>query len=282
MKFTKFIPVALMLTLAIPAYAADPAPTASETAQSDMVITVPNFINITKKAGGLETATASFDATYSNITLDGAMNATFNVVTNKPGDNVYLSAEAVEAGVVNKKALGGDSATALKIVFTREGSGEEGANSGAVANALGSATIADNMNAIAFAITPTLTPDTTSGAVAPNASLSNNVVTYTVIVSVDNNDGILVPGMTANVEIVTSKKENVLTVPNIALKFTPETNKQKFEKQGIWVLHKGKLERIEIFSKTLERNYNLYEQSISFRAKQSVIYRLPSAAVNLS
>ena len=78
------------------------------------------------------------------------------------------------------------------------------------------------------------------------STTTNNVVTYTVIVSVDNNEGILVPGMTANVEIVTSKKENVLTVPNIALKFTPETNKQKFEKQGIWVLHKGKLERIEI------------------------------------
>ncbi len=78
------------------------------------------------------------------------------------------------------------------------------------------------------------------------STTTNNVVTYTVVVSVDNNDGFLVPGMTANVEIITSKKENVLTVPNIALKFTPDTNKQKFEKQGVWILRRGKLERIEV------------------------------------
>ena len=39
--------------------------------------------------------------------------------------------------------------------------------------------------------------------------------------------------MTANVSIITGKKENILTVPNIALKFTVANNKQKYEQKGI-------------------------------------------------
>ena len=74
----------------------------------------------------------------------------------------------------------------------------------------------------------------------------SNVVTYTVIVDVDNEDLKLKPGMTANVSIITSKSEDVLCVPNLALKFTPETNGQKYKQQGIWILENGKPKRIEI------------------------------------
>ena len=55
----------------------------------------------------------------------------------------------------------------------------------------------------------------------------SNVVTYVVIVDVHNEDLKLIPGMTANVSIITDQKENVLCVPNVALKFTPETSGQK-------------------------------------------------------
>lgn len=74
----------------------------------------------------------------------------------------------------------------------------------------------------------------------------SNVVTYTVIVEVDNEDGKLIPGMTANVSIITNKKENVLTVPNIALKFTPVTDGRKYNSQGIWVLENKRPKRINI------------------------------------
>lgn len=76
----------------------------------------------------------------------------------------------------------------------------------------------------------------------------SNVVTYSVIIEVDNEDNKLKPGMSANVSIITSKNEDVLCAPNMALKFTPNTdvNAPKFEKQGIWVLKKGKPERVEI------------------------------------
>ncbi len=55
-----------------------------------------------------------------------------------------------------------------------------------------------------------------------NAPLTvQNVVTYDVIVSVDNRELKLRPGMTANVSIVTAHRENVLRVPLAALRFRP-------------------------------------------------------------
>src|SRR5712664_2454639 len=48
-----------------------------------------------------------------------------------------------------------------------------------------------------------------------------NVVTYTVIVAVDNPSGRLLPGMTANVKLVVAQKPSVLKVPNAALRFRP-------------------------------------------------------------
>ena len=74
----------------------------------------------------------------------------------------------------------------------------------------------------------------------------SNVVTYVVIVDVNNEDLKLIPGMTANVSIITDKKEDVLCVPNVALKYTPETSGQKYKNQGIWLLQKNKPVRIDI------------------------------------
>jgi HlyD family secretion protein len=51
---------------------------------------------------------------------------------------------------------------------------------------------------------------------------TQNVVSYLVIIDVDNKDGKLLPGMTANVEIITGAKANVLRVPTNALRFRPK------------------------------------------------------------
>src|SRR5512132_1512699 len=48
-----------------------------------------------------------------------------------------------------------------------------------------------------------------------------NVVTYNVVVSARNPEGRLLPGMTANVRLVVDQKENVLKVPNAALRYRP-------------------------------------------------------------
>lgn len=58
-------------------------------------------------------------------------------------------------------------------------------------------------------------PKTTQG------SGSATVVTYEAVLSVDNADGLLRPGMTATATIVTEHRENVVTVPTAALRFTP-------------------------------------------------------------
>jgi HlyD family secretion protein len=48
-----------------------------------------------------------------------------------------------------------------------------------------------------------------------------NVITYDVVISVSNKDLKLFPGMTANVKILVDKHDNVLKVPNAALRFRP-------------------------------------------------------------
>lgn len=51
--------------------------------------------------------------------------------------------------------------------------------------------------------------------------VNQNVVTYAVIISVDNPDQKLMPGMTATVSIEVAKSEDVVRVPLLALRFTP-------------------------------------------------------------
>jgi HlyD family secretion protein len=51
-----------------------------------------------------------------------------------------------------------------------------------------------------------------------------NVVTYQGVLSVENDKGLLKPGMTATADITVKVVENVLSVPNGALRFTPETD----------------------------------------------------------
>jgi HlyD family secretion protein len=51
--------------------------------------------------------------------------------------------------------------------------------------------------------------------------VTNNVVSYTVIVRVENPDGSLLPGMTCAVDFIVERSENVLVVPNAALRYQP-------------------------------------------------------------
>jgi len=51
----------------------------------------------------------------------------------------------------------------------------------------------------------------------------DNVVSYNVIVKVENLDGSLLPGMTCAVEFIQERRESVLVAPNAALRYTPTT-----------------------------------------------------------
>lgn len=77
-----------------------------------------------------------------------------------------------------------------------------------------------------------------------NAPISiQNVVTYDVVITVDNRDLKLKPGMTANVTIVTDKKENPLRVPNGALRFRMPGIPVDRKLTQVWVMDESKQAR---------------------------------------
>src|ERR1017187_7057655 len=59
------------------------------------------------------------------------------------------------------------------------------------------------------------------GQVRLQSKLTDNVVNYPVVVTLDNADGALLPGMTATVLFITASATNVLIVPNLALRYKP-------------------------------------------------------------
>jgi HlyD family secretion protein len=69
--------------------------------------------------------------------------------------------------------------------------------------------------------------------VAYGSTTKDNVVSYSTVLMVRNNDLSLRPGMTATAAIATAAREEVLLVPNAALRFTPATPDTKQESRGL-------------------------------------------------
>ena len=84
--------------------------------------------------------------------------------------------------------------------------------------------------------------------------ITQNVVTYDVVITVDNSDLKLFPGMTANVTILAAKLDDTLKVPNSVLRFRPSAAVLKktglpsaqADKQQVYVLAAGKLEAVPV------------------------------------
>ncbi|MBU1667371.1 efflux RND transporter periplasmic adaptor subunit [bacterium] len=99
-----------------------------------------------------------------------------------------------------------------------------------------------------------------------NSQIVNGVVTYETVVTVDNSELLLRPGMTVSADITTKVVKDALLVPNAALRFTPtvkqEATKRSFVLFGprgmkkksdlsmsgkqLWVLEQGKAKAIEV------------------------------------
>ena len=76
-----------------------------------------------------------------------------------------------------------------------------------------------------------------------------NVVTYDVIVKVDNTDLNLKPGMTANVSIVIDDKKGILRVPNASLRVKIQDKSSAVSAPkgpGVWVLENKKPKRVPL------------------------------------
>lgn len=172
-KITKLLPMAMALMLACPAFAA------SNNASSEMSLTVPAFINVTKESA-VETSSATFNDAYSTITLAPTLNANFKVVTNVPDKVVYLKATAETSDGADgvSSALCGDT-SAMYLVFTnttRKPADTDVQN----ITAMSGTAKAKNPNAIAFLVTPLITPDGTSGAAEPTIEFSDGKAKYTL------------------------------------------------------------------------------------------------------
>lgn len=94
-----------------------------------------------------------------------------------------------------------------------------------------------------------------------NPTEESNVITYEVVVSADNADHKLIPGLTANIAIYTAESQNALLVPASALKFSPkdlddESLPQKAQdapkdaKAVVWTVRGGKLYPVAVTTGT--------------------------------
>lgn len=98
--------------------------------------------------------------------------------------------------------------------------------------------------------------ETFSGVVTQvrnEAVTTSNVVTYEVVISVDNEELKFKPGMTANVEIITANEKNVFVVPNKALRFSMNED-IRYQQKGIWILKDNQPTRIEVTSGVYDDN----------------------------
>src|SRR5437588_1168303 len=108
-----------------------------------------------------------------------------------------------------------------------------------------------------------------------NATTVQNVVTYTTVVDFDNPQMKLFPGMTAYVSVPVATADNVMKVPNAALRFTPQTDAAKTQSaQGgqqrkqkdptvttVWKLDANKtLEPVQIKTGITDHTFTQVEQ----------------------
>lgn len=80
-----------------------------------------------------------------------------------------------------------------------------------------------------------------------------NVVSYTVVISAQNQDMALLPGMTANVRIVVEQRDSALKIPNAALRFrmpgaadAPDGPARRPRGARVWVLENGAAAPVEV------------------------------------
>ena len=83
-----------------------------------------------------------------------------------------------------------------------------------------------------------------------NASMSQNVVTYTVVVSVQNTNETLLPYLTANVEFVVEEHASVLAVPTAALRFVPKhaqkSSLRNESRKTVWIKEASAVREVEV------------------------------------
>jgi len=121
-----------------------------------------------------------------------------------------------------------------------------------------------------------------------SATEAQNVVSYLVILDVNNKDGKLLTGMTANVEIVTGRKTDVIRIPSTALRFRPrkadrpdeddETPSQRDDKKDksiatVWLEGDDPYEPVEHIINIGLAGEDFVEVTKGLKEKQAVLIR---------
>lgn len=123
---------------------------------------------------------------------------------------------------------------------------------------------------------PARTFEATVDSVHLYPTVANSVVTYEALLTVDNSEGLLRPGMTATATIVTGRREDVLRVPNGALGYTPASTTaagrqstgllmtgpprrrpqgNKSSRKAVWVLRDGAPVQVSIATGATDGTY---------------------------
>ena len=107
-----------------------------------------------------------------------------------------------------------------------------------------------------------------------------NVVTYDVVIQVNNAELKLKPGMTANVSIIIAIKKDVLRIPNAALRFRPsEKSKAAPQPKGsaVWILEQGKPKRVPISVGISDGSYSEFLSGNVTEGQQLIVESLEKA-----
>lgn len=99
--------------------------------------------------------------------------------------------------------------------------------------------------------------------------VTDNVVTYKAVLTVDNRDLLLRPGMTATAQIVTQEVPDALTVPNAALRYAPpkEAKPQGFSVTNLFIPRMPRSERGQAPSADGERTLHVLENGVPMPVK---------------
>ncbi|MGA8041627.1 MAG: efflux RND transporter periplasmic adaptor subunit [Terracidiphilus sp.] len=109
--------------------------------------------------------------------------------------------------------------------------------------------------------------------------ITQNVVTYDVVISLDNSDLRLFPGMTANVTILTQRLDNTLKLLNAALRFRPsESLIKKYglppvqsDKPAVYVLSGGRLKAVPVIFGISDGRYTAVSSSVLEKGDEVVV-----------
>lgn len=178
MKFTKFIPIALALTLVSPAFAANTVDSTvtSGPLSETMQFTIEDYFDMQEANKTLTSENVTISGDYANLTLATQLTFGFDVTTNTNSTNkIELSAKAN-----GFEALGGTSDAPILAFYNTNASSERSVTAAEVTAALAGSGGVASQNVIAFGVEPAIVDVANTGASHTTANIDAGKIVYTL------------------------------------------------------------------------------------------------------